>query len=179
MEERHLITIPFADNDRARQLFGEHNSHLKRVAEHLDLRVNTRGTTVFIDAPLGPSLRVPFGAAFLRVASPLLESGDRVLDVSIPVDNRLLSPRNRTDLYQSVRSEAFEGVVRLHVVRGREPVVIEASLLNEPGWRRAAREWPTLFLGIVFLLFGMMVALTSPHPVATPLFAVSCGAILR
>jgi phosphate starvation-inducible PhoH-like protein len=49
MSDRHLITIPFADNDHARQLFGEHNGNLQRLADILDIRINTRGTSVFLE----------------------------------------------------------------------------------------------------------------------------------
>jgi len=49
MNDRYTITLPFADNDLARQLFGEHNAHLQRLAEILDVRINTRGTTVFVE----------------------------------------------------------------------------------------------------------------------------------
>ena len=47
--DRHTITLPFADNDLARQPCGEHNGHLQRLAEILDVRINTRGTTIFVE----------------------------------------------------------------------------------------------------------------------------------
>lgn len=40
--------LTFPDNESAGQLFGDHNRHLKRIAEALDIAVNVRGTTVFI-----------------------------------------------------------------------------------------------------------------------------------
>jgi len=40
--------LDFPDIDAARHLFGEHNRHLKAVADALRLTINTRGTSVFI-----------------------------------------------------------------------------------------------------------------------------------
>ena len=38
----------FSDIDLARQLFGEHNSNLQRIADALEVKINARGNTVFI-----------------------------------------------------------------------------------------------------------------------------------
>ncbi|MDL2329491.1 PhoH family protein [Desulfosarcina sp. OttesenSCG-928-A07] len=42
------IKLTFADIDRTRQLFGEHNAHLGALGKLLDIQVDTRGTTVFL-----------------------------------------------------------------------------------------------------------------------------------
>jgi phosphate starvation-inducible PhoH-like protein len=95
MEERHLITIPFADNDRARQLFGEHNSHLKRVAEHLDLRLNTRGTTVFIE---GERISAELAENLLNQLYGLLQNGYPIHATDIDYAIRMLSGDSRIRL---------------------------------------------------------------------------------
>ena len=41
-------SLDFSDIDLARQLFGEHNSNLQRIAEATDVTINARGNTVFI-----------------------------------------------------------------------------------------------------------------------------------
>ena len=41
-------TLSFAELEVARQLFGEHNSHLKKIAQEADVEINTRGSTLFI-----------------------------------------------------------------------------------------------------------------------------------
>ena len=46
--ENHHIRLDFADIELARQLFGERNSHLHRIADALDLSIHARGNTVFI-----------------------------------------------------------------------------------------------------------------------------------
>ncbi len=40
--------LTFSDIDLARQLFGEHNRHLQRIADALDIRISARGNTVFL-----------------------------------------------------------------------------------------------------------------------------------
>ncbi len=39
----------FSDINLSRQLFGEHHSNLKKIADALDLTINARGNTVFIE----------------------------------------------------------------------------------------------------------------------------------
>ena len=42
--------IDFSDISLSKQLFGEHNSNLKKIADALDISINARGNTVFIQA---------------------------------------------------------------------------------------------------------------------------------
>ena len=42
------LKINFSDPGLALQLFGQHDSHLQKIAAALDLNINTRGNTVFI-----------------------------------------------------------------------------------------------------------------------------------
>ncbi|MBU0995780.1 MAG: PhoH family protein [Proteobacteria bacterium] len=42
--------LTFPDFDLARQLFGEHNSNLKRIGQAIDATINARGNTVLIEA---------------------------------------------------------------------------------------------------------------------------------
>ena len=46
--DNQLVKMNFAENDLARQLFGEHNHNLQKIAEGLDISINARGNTVFI-----------------------------------------------------------------------------------------------------------------------------------
>ena len=43
-----MVKMNFSEIDLARQLFGEHNHNLQKVAEALDISINVRGNTVFI-----------------------------------------------------------------------------------------------------------------------------------
>jgi phosphate starvation-inducible PhoH-like protein len=92
MNDRHTITLAFADNDLARQLFGEHNSHLQRLAEILDVRVNARGTTLFVEGerPLAELAENLLNQLYglLREGYPLhpndIEYAARMLSGSVP-----------------------------------------------------------------------------------------------
>ena len=41
--------MTFENLDLTRQLFGEHNSHLQRLADALEIKIHARGNTVFIE----------------------------------------------------------------------------------------------------------------------------------
>ncbi len=43
------VKITFSNIELARQLFGEHNSHLDRIEKALDIKVNARGNTIIIN----------------------------------------------------------------------------------------------------------------------------------
>jgi phosphate starvation-inducible protein PhoH len=40
-------SIEFANIDLARQLFGEHNNNLRKIAKETDVKINARGNTIF------------------------------------------------------------------------------------------------------------------------------------
>jgi phosphate starvation-inducible PhoH-like protein len=46
--ELKKLKLNFPDIDLARQLFGEHNGHLQRIADAIDVSIHARGNTVFI-----------------------------------------------------------------------------------------------------------------------------------
>ncbi len=46
--ESYSVKLTFPDIGLARQLFGEHNGNLQKIARALEVRVNARGNTVFI-----------------------------------------------------------------------------------------------------------------------------------
>ena len=51
------LKIKFSDPGLAMQLFGQHDSHLKKISASLDLDINTRGNTVFIQGdPIASAL---------------------------------------------------------------------------------------------------------------------------
>ncbi len=95
MDEHATITVPFADNDIARQLFGEHNSHLKRLADSLDLRVTTRGTSVFIE---GERIIAELARNLLDQLYGLLKEGYPIHPNDIDHAVRMLSRDHRLNL---------------------------------------------------------------------------------
>jgi phosphate starvation-inducible PhoH-like protein len=95
MDEHQTLTVPFADNDLARQLFGEHNLHLKRVAENLGLKINTRGTAVFIE---GDRVVAELARNLLHQLYGLLQAGYPIHPTDIDYAIRMLSADSRVDL---------------------------------------------------------------------------------
>ncbi len=95
MDDQATITVPFADNDTARQLFGEHNSHLKRLADGLDLRVTTRGSSVFIE---GERIIAELARNLLDQLYGLLKEGYPIHPNDIDHAVRMLSRDHRINL---------------------------------------------------------------------------------
>jgi phosphate starvation-inducible PhoH-like protein len=50
--ENNITKLTFADINYAKQLFGEHNSNLQRIADAIDLKINARGNTAFIEGDM-------------------------------------------------------------------------------------------------------------------------------
>jgi phosphate starvation-inducible PhoH-like protein len=95
MTDPHTITLPFADNDLARQLFGEHNGHLQRLAEILDVRINTRGTTLFVE---GERPLAELAENLLNQIYGLLREGYPLHPNDIEYAARMLSGNERLSL---------------------------------------------------------------------------------
>ena len=95
MNDRHTITLAFADNDLARQLFGEHNSHLQRLAEILDVRLNARGTTLFVE---GERPLAELAENLLNQLYGLLREGYPLHPNDIEYAARMLSGNERLSL---------------------------------------------------------------------------------
>ena len=95
MNDRYTITLPFADNDLARQLFGEHNAHLQRLAEILDVRINTRGTTVFVE---GERPLAELSENLLNQLYALLREGYPLHPNDVEYAARMLSGNERLNL---------------------------------------------------------------------------------
>ncbi len=66
------LKIKFSDSGLAMQLFGQHDSHLKKISASLDLNINTRGNTVFIQ---GDPIAAALAENILNQLYGLLEQG--------------------------------------------------------------------------------------------------------
>ena len=64
--------LTFSDNQLARELFGEHNNHLQRVAEAAEVTIQARGNAVFIR---GDSISVDLAANILNQLYGLIKEG--------------------------------------------------------------------------------------------------------
>jgi phosphate starvation-inducible PhoH-like protein len=95
MSDQHTLTLPFAENDLARQLFGEHNCHLQRLANILDLRVNARGSTVFVE---GERYAAELAQNLLNQLYGLVKAGYPIHANDIDYAARMLSRDHRIQL---------------------------------------------------------------------------------
>jgi len=95
ISDNKQVTVNFPDIERARQLFGERNSNLERIAAATDTTVNTRGSTVFIQ---GDSIAARLAENVLDQLYGLLQEGYPVHPNDIDYAVRVLSGNDRADL---------------------------------------------------------------------------------
>ena len=87
--------LTFADIELTKQLFGEHNSNLKKIADAVDLSIHTRGNTVFIEGdPVASSL----AQKILEQLYGLLEEQYPIYPNDVDYAVRLLSEDDRVEL---------------------------------------------------------------------------------
>ncbi|MBR9979753.1 MAG: PhoH family protein [Desulfatitalea sp.] len=89
----HQARITFTDVELSRQLFGEHNSHLQRIARSLDVQVQARGNTVHLS---GDEITVQLAQNLLTQLYGLIKERYPVYDNDIDYAIRLLSADDRT-----------------------------------------------------------------------------------
>jgi phosphate starvation-inducible PhoH-like protein len=89
------ITVDFTDIELARQLFGEHNSNLQRIAEATEITVNARGSKVFIQ---GDSIAARLAQNVLEQLYGLIKEGYPLHANDIDYAVRVLSGNDRVDL---------------------------------------------------------------------------------
>ncbi|MBW2441686.1 MAG: PhoH family protein [Deltaproteobacteria bacterium] len=88
-------SIDFAEIELARQLFGEHNSNLQKIAKDTDVTINARGNTVFID---GDKIATALAANILNQLYGILKEGFPIHPNDIDFAVRLLSGDDRIKL---------------------------------------------------------------------------------
>ena len=87
--------LEFPDIQLTRQLFGERNSHLQRIADALEIGVHARGNTVFLS---GDPISVRLAEVILNQLYGLIEAGYPLYPNDIDYAVRLLSGDDRIDL---------------------------------------------------------------------------------
>jgi len=93
--EHKPITVEFTNIEMARQLFGEHNSNLQRIAEAMEITVNARGSTVFIH---GDRIAGRLAQNVLEQLYGLIKAGYPIHPKDIDYAVRVLSGNDRADL---------------------------------------------------------------------------------
>jgi phosphate starvation-inducible PhoH-like protein len=88
-------SLDFANIDLARQLFGERNNNLKKIAGAIDVSVNARGNTVFVQ---GQKIAADLACNVLNQLYGLLKEGYALHPNDIDYAVRVLSGDDRADL---------------------------------------------------------------------------------
>lgn len=89
------IRLSFSDNELSRQLFGEHNKNLQKIADAMEIGIHARGNTVVID---GDPIAGNLAEKLLNQLYDLLKNGYPVYAGDIDHAIRLLSENDRADI---------------------------------------------------------------------------------
>jgi phosphate starvation-inducible PhoH-like protein len=95
ISENNQSNLTFSDIELARQLFGEFNSNLQRIADALDVSINARGNTVFIQ---GDSIASSLAKNILNQLYGLLENSFPIYPNDVDYAVRILSEDDRIKL---------------------------------------------------------------------------------
>ena len=95
ISENNQFKLTFSDIELARQLFGEFNSNLQRIADALDVSINARGNTVFIQ---GDSIASSLAKNILNQLYGLLENSYPIYPNDVDYAVRILSEDDRIKL---------------------------------------------------------------------------------
>jgi len=88
-------SLEFPDNDLARQLFGERNNNLKKIAKLTDVTINARGGTIFIS---GDEIAAALAGNVLNQLYNLLQEGYPIHPNDIDYAVNVLSGNDRVNL---------------------------------------------------------------------------------
>ena len=93
--ENKKIEYTFSDIKLAKQLFGEHNGNLKRIADALNVTINARGNTVFIQ---GDSIAVKLSQNILEQLYGLLKDNYPIYPNDVDYAIKVLSEDDSINL---------------------------------------------------------------------------------
>jgi len=125
--ENNQIRLTFLDIDLARQLFGEHNINLKRIADTIDVSIHARGNTVFIQGDtVARSLaknilkqlygllkdKYPIYPNDIDYAVRILSGDDRIKLKDIFLDTVYITSKNRNVIPKSLAQKEYIDAIR-------------------------------------------------------------------
>jgi len=96
--------MTFNDLDLARQLFGEHNCHLQRLADALEIHIHARGNSLFIE---GDDIETDLAQKTLKQLYGLLEEKYPVFPEDFDYALRVLSENDQTNLKEIFLDTVF------------------------------------------------------------------------
>ncbi|MDI6686721.1 MAG: PhoH family protein, partial [Desulfobacterales bacterium] len=149
------IEYTFSDINAARQLFGEYNGNLQRIADALNITINARGSTVFIH---GDSIAVSLSQNILEQLYGLLKNNYPIYPNDVDYAIRVLSGDDSVNL-----KEIFLDTV--YVTSKKHPVTPKSRAQKE--YIDAIRKYDMVFgigpagTGKTYLSMAMAVAALS------------------
>ena len=111
--ENNKTRLTFSDIDLARQLFGEHNKNLQRIADAIDVSINARGNIVFIQ---GDSIAASLAKNILKQLYGLLKDGYPIYPNDIDYAVRILSGDDRIKLKDIFLDTVYITSKKRHVI---------------------------------------------------------------
>ena len=111
--ENNKTRLTFSDIDLARQLFGEHNKNLQRIADAIDVSINARGNIVFIQ---GDSIAASLAKNILKQLYGLLKDGYPIYPNDIDYAVRILSADDRIKLKDIFLDTVYITSKKRHVI---------------------------------------------------------------
>ena len=150
--DHNQIELNFSNIDLTRQLFGEHNSNLQRIAEATDATINARGGKVFIQ---GASFATDLAENVLNQLYHLLKEGYPVHVNDIDYAVRVLSGNDRANL-----KDIFLDTI--YITSKKSPVTPKSQ--TQKDYIEAIRKYDIVFgigpagTGKTYLAMAMAVA---------------------
>jgi phosphate starvation-inducible PhoH-like protein len=111
--ENNKTKLTFSDIDLARQLFGEHNKNLQRIADAIDVSINARGNIVFIQ---GDSIAASLAKNILKQLYDLLKDRYPIYPNDIDYAVRILSGDDRIKLKDIFLDTVYITSKKRHVI---------------------------------------------------------------
>ncbi len=111
--ENNKTRLTFSDIDLARQLFGEHNKNLQRIADAIDVSINARGNIVFIQ---GDSIAASLAKNILKQLYGLLKDRYPIYPNDIDYAVRILSGDDRIKLKDIFLDTVYITSKKRHVI---------------------------------------------------------------
>jgi phosphate starvation-inducible PhoH-like protein len=148
-------SLDFTNIDLARQLFGEHNNNLQRIAQATDAIINARGNTVFIQ---GDKIATALAGNVLKQLYGLLKEGYPLHPNDIDYAVRTLSGDDRINLKEIFLDKVY--------ITSKKSAIIPKSLAQKE-YIDAIRKYDIVFgigpagTGKTYLAMAMAVSALS------------------
>jgi phosphate starvation-inducible PhoH-like protein len=158
-KDQHQAKITFTDLELARQLFGEHNSHLQQIARSLSLSIQARGNSVHVQ---GDAIAAKLAQNLLTQLYGLIKSKYPIYPKDIDYALRLLSADDRVELKNVFLDTVF--------ITSKKKAITPKSQVQKD-YIDAMRQHDIVFgigpagTGKTYLAMAMAVAALSNHNV--------------